>query len=767
MRRRLGVAIAAGAALLAGAMAMLASGSGSKPLPARELLPALSLNGSDIPSRGFGGACGVAVDTQGDIFVTDPELGAIDVFGPKGEYRGYVTNPNRPCGVAVDTKGALYVLQASDGNVVKYAPGDYPFEGVPPYGAAETIDAAGNARGIAVDPFDNRLFVAAGGRIDVYKANGVLGQNAAQRVLLQSYSGGTFRLSFRGQATRPLPYDATQGEVRAALAALATIGRGNVLVRAGTNGPRDHFVTFTGALGAREVPLLGIDASGLEGGLGEPLVTERLVKGFSGHLGEGALHEAGSLGVYTYDGANRGVTGLLAESPGLVSDPIPAAGEATRLVDFGGEGAARGAGFRLVNHIPRIYHGSTHYVFAADSSGKVTILAGHGIADLAPIARTGAPIAAAGPHGGRALLGVDPSDGHFFLYDAERSAIEEYEATGAYVGQIADPSFSGAPGAIGVVGSDRPHAGALYVAAGAAGVLAFGPPRAPRRQPLPDLSIAQPEACGSAVDSHGDVYLSGEDEIRIFDPQGEELQKIADPHDPCSLAVDSEGNLYASQKASESGSEREVVVFKPGSYPPQGSGGFAAPRRIASFELWPGWIAVDPANDRLFVNTGELAIEEYGSAREGSRLIDGHFGKGLIHDLESYNGGLGVCGKNGDVYSSGRGYGGQWRIFVIESTGTRMLTRIDGSSSPQGPFEGHGVALAVDQSDCHVLIAALHRPVQEFEPSGSFVGEFGPETTFLGGDLAVDNGASSPNRGDVYVAGFEGLAGYGPLSKDP
>lgn len=48
-------------------------------------------------------------------------------------------------------------------------------DGAPRYGAPVTVDSSSEARGIAVDPFDDRLYVAQGDRVDVYGADGTLG----------------------------------------------------------------------------------------------------------------------------------------------------------------------------------------------------------------------------------------------------------------------------------------------------------------------------------------------------------------------------------------------------------------------------------------------------------------------------------------------------------------------------------------------------------------------------------------------------------------
>ena len=70
------------------------------------------------------------------------------------------------------TTGALYVSESATGEVVRYKPDVFPLTGAPVYGPREVIDASTKAKGIAVDPVDNRLYVAEGNRIAIYKADG-------------------------------------------------------------------------------------------------------------------------------------------------------------------------------------------------------------------------------------------------------------------------------------------------------------------------------------------------------------------------------------------------------------------------------------------------------------------------------------------------------------------------------------------------------------------------------------------------------------------
>jgi DNA-binding beta-propeller fold protein YncE len=252
---------------------------------------------------GLNKACGAAVDSKGDLYVASAGQGKIKVFAPANHKTpiGEIANSNEPCGLAVNTKGDLFVSERATGNVVRYEPTAYPFTGPPSYGAREVIDASGEAKGISVDPFDDRLYVAEGERVSVYGSKGELGNNEVQEILPKGAIGGTFRLalpgeggaglnetqlvaipspfpsggtftlSFKGQTTAPIAYNRDTNtpdgtEVRAALESLSTIGTGNVSVIGYTK--RGWWVEFTGVLAKTDVPLISGNPGGLEGGSG-------------------------------------------------------------------------------------------------------------------------------------------------------------------------------------------------------------------------------------------------------------------------------------------------------------------------------------------------------------------------------------------------------------------------------------------------------------------------------------------------------------------
>jgi hypothetical protein len=81
--------------------------------------------------------------------------------------------------------------------------------------------------------------------------------NAEQTIsMIGNPVSGNWQLNCGGQLTTVMPYDVSPAALQTALAALSTIGTGNVLVVAGIN-PQSYNVEFTGALSSSEqLPLV-------------------------------------------------------------------------------------------------------------------------------------------------------------------------------------------------------------------------------------------------------------------------------------------------------------------------------------------------------------------------------------------------------------------------------------------------------------------------------------------------------------------------------
>lgn len=83
--------------------------------------------------------------------------------------------------------------------------------------------------------------------------------NAVQRIDIDA-TGGTFTLTFDGETTTSIAYDATPAAVQSALEGLANIDPGDVIVTAGS-----YLVEFTGQYAGQPVPTMTVDTTNLTG----------------------------------------------------------------------------------------------------------------------------------------------------------------------------------------------------------------------------------------------------------------------------------------------------------------------------------------------------------------------------------------------------------------------------------------------------------------------------------------------------------------------
>lgn len=126
---------------------------------------------STLDLSGFNHACGVAIDSAGDVYVSSAGENVIKVYDSTLTPLTTIADANEPCGLAVDSKGQVFVSQQATGDVVRFKPNSYPFVGTPTYGSAEPIDSSGEAKGLALDRY-GRLYVAEGDHLAVYKSDG-------------------------------------------------------------------------------------------------------------------------------------------------------------------------------------------------------------------------------------------------------------------------------------------------------------------------------------------------------------------------------------------------------------------------------------------------------------------------------------------------------------------------------------------------------------------------------------------------------------------
>lgn len=278
---------------------------------------------------------------------------------------------------------------------------------------------------------------------------------------------------------------------------------------------------------------------------------------------------------------------------------------------------------------------------------------------------------------------------------------------------------------------------------------------------LPDLSLhylvtEETTTCGIAIDSHGNRYLSDPEfaTITVYSPDGELLTEFESEEEPCDLAVDASGAVYVSD------GEGKVVKYVPESFPPEDSTGYETDTTAGEegliVEEGAKNVAVDPADRNLLVSEGSR-ISEY---EPDGTLVEDEIG---VVVSEPRWEGVDVRGSTGDVYAvDSKGD----RVFVLDgSHGYTVKEVIDGPPLSGLPAPGLRFAdLSIDQSNGNFYLNASGENgigvFAELTAAGELVSRVGPwvgeGAVKLGavqrnGTVAVDNGSSSPNQGDIFV----------------
>lgn len=271
---------------------------------------------------------------------------ALDGSGPANFGSSAQFGSESPAGVAVDSRGIVYAVDRSDGGKIERYDAD---------------DANGGGAG--------------------FLAPILAGTNEVQKVAV-SATAGTFNLTFEGETTVDLPFDAPGGpgsggdpgpaidSVDEALAALPSIGPHNVEV-SGANG--NYTVNFRGGLGAKDVPeVSAADGSPpLSGGTGISVTTTK--PGQPGLLRGDQVTSAALVVDPDADGGGPDADVLYALRPRTVQQfgPVNAPG----LVTPPSDDDARHAGGQLGSQ--------TQGVALDESSGHLYASAGEGVGQKA------------------------------------------------------------------------------------------------------------------------------------------------------------------------------------------------------------------------------------------------------------------------------------------------------------------------------------------------------------------------------------------------
>jgi len=184
------------------------------------------------PLEQFKGACGVAVDRFGDVYVADHYNNRVAVFDRDWKYLTQITTVNPldpaqvapldgPCDLAVDSLGRLYVNNYHR-EIVRYTPTQFPPQAGTAYGSRTVIDSR-HPTGVAVEPASDRVLVNARTHVAVYEPSGAPAISAGEELRIGTGSlGDSYGVSvsaFVGDAQ----YPSTAGLIYVADAATSTV----------------------------------------------------------------------------------------------------------------------------------------------------------------------------------------------------------------------------------------------------------------------------------------------------------------------------------------------------------------------------------------------------------------------------------------------------------------------------------------------------------------------------------------------------------------
>ncbi len=232
--------------------------------------------GAPRDEGGIAEGLAISVGSANELFLNDFRgVNHILIYAPEGEQiasfdpGGIEQNGSRGIAYSEVTQ-ALYILNEGKVRIViPPAPGPFVLPGSE---AATAITPTTAALGASLNPEGGKgttYHFEYGTAAGVYTGSTPLTTLPIDEIqkLTLTATEGTFTLSFEGDTSAPVPFDAEAAELQAALEALASIGAGNVAVTGPAGGP--YAIEFVGALAEVDVPELTADASGL-GDAGEP-----------------------------------------------------------------------------------------------------------------------------------------------------------------------------------------------------------------------------------------------------------------------------------------------------------------------------------------------------------------------------------------------------------------------------------------------------------------------------------------------------------------
>jgi hypothetical protein len=192
----------------------------------------------------------------------------------------------------------------------------------------------------------------------------MIGTDEVQTVTIDA-TGGTFTITFGGQVTAALAWNATAAVVQAALEALSTIGVGNILV---TKSGLVYTLTFRAALGSQNVAAVTTQVGSLTGGAG----TAAVATATAGVAGTPGLYNAYASGNSDGSQVPKGILRYpcVTDAAGMITvgygDGQAEWGQQTRSIDMAINGTWRcedlvGLDTNAVTKLGRLVQGTIAY----------------------------------------------------------------------------------------------------------------------------------------------------------------------------------------------------------------------------------------------------------------------------------------------------------------------------------------------------------------------------------------------------------------------
>lgn len=271
-----------------------------------------------------------------------------------------------------------------------------------------------------------------------------------------------------------------------------------------------------------------------------------------------------------------------------------------------------------------------------------------------------------------------------------------------------------------------------------------------------------------AVDSFGDFYVSSEGKeggaegrIDIFSPAGIYISGITItlPLRPTSLAIDSLGNLYVVEVSFAKAvlSRYKPIAYEPATqeieYPATPTAAVIDGQEGSFYLGYGAGLALDPKNDDLFVDL-EKHVSVYSSAAEGNKLLNATIGEGSFDTSKK----IAVDGARRRLYASDAKaptHNPDYiRVFEADPP-YKLLETLDGSNTPVGRFQSlagtQSIAVDEETGDFFVDDISSSRKVYQFNKDYEYLFTYTHGFEGLLPEIEVDNAASSPNKGTLFV----------------